>query len=142
MSQVRSPFQLHAVCIHCVELSSEPSLRNSKGWRERTVTLKCKPLFQGVGLFKISCQNNQITKSDQSLWHGRTSQGGEGRERDFKKLQAVKTGYLKIDRLSDAAPRASQLVTALAMSQPFGWKWGSKESQGKRSGLSNCFTIF
>lgn len=59
------------------------------------MTLKCKPLFQGVRLFKISCQNNQITKSDQDHWHGRTSRGGEGRESDFKKLQAVKRGYLK-----------------------------------------------
>lgn len=59
------------------------------------MTLKCKPLFQGVRLFKISCQNNQITKSDQDHWHGRTSQGGEGTESDFKKLQAVKRGYLK-----------------------------------------------
>lgn len=34
------------------------------------------------------------------------------------------------------------LVTALAMSQLFGWKRESMESQGKRSGLLNCFTIF
>lgn len=63
---------------------------------ERSEVLKCKPLFQGVCLFKISCQNDWITKSDQVYWHGSRKRSGKGRKGDFKKLEVV-TGLLPED---------------------------------------------